>query len=131
MRSLKWNGKVVLNLQRDIRKIALKSRTIWWIKSHNSGIKIRNFTIKRTDGRTVGHWYTIIRPVLKKGVKTRLRSSISISLCTMGFPIESIPTKGSISSRRYSMSYMQLDKDDFYKSSTTIYHPMSNGYAID
>jgi hypothetical protein len=46
MQSLKWIGKGVLNLQRDIQKIALKSRTIWWIKSHNSGMKIRNFTIK-------------------------------------------------------------------------------------
>jgi hypothetical protein len=44
VRSLKWIGQGVLNLQRDIRKIALKSRTIWWIKSHNSGMKIRNFT---------------------------------------------------------------------------------------
>jgi hypothetical protein len=38
--SLKWIGKGVLNLQRDIRKIALESRTIWWIKSHNSGKKM-------------------------------------------------------------------------------------------
>jgi hypothetical protein len=35
MRSLKWIGKGVLNLQCDIWKIASKSRTIWWIKSHN------------------------------------------------------------------------------------------------
>jgi hypothetical protein len=53
MRSLKWTGKGVLNLQRDIRKIALKSRTIWWIKSHNSRMKIRNFTIKYTDRKTI------------------------------------------------------------------------------
>jgi hypothetical protein len=30
-----------------------KSPTIWWIKSHNSGMKIRNFTIKYTDCKTI------------------------------------------------------------------------------
>jgi hypothetical protein len=29
-----------------------KSPTIWWIKSHNSGMKIRNYTIKYTDRKT-------------------------------------------------------------------------------
>jgi hypothetical protein len=53
VQSLKWIGQGVLNLQRDIRKIALKSRTIWWIKSHNSGMKIQNFTIKYTDRKTI------------------------------------------------------------------------------
>jgi hypothetical protein len=53
MQSLKWIGKGVLNLQRDIQKIVLKSRTIWWIKSHNSGMKIRNITIKYTDRKTI------------------------------------------------------------------------------
>jgi hypothetical protein len=53
MQSLKWIGKGVLNLQRDIQKIVLKSRTIWWIKSHNTGMKIRNFTIKYTDHKTI------------------------------------------------------------------------------
>jgi hypothetical protein len=53
MQSLKWIVKGVLNLQRDIQKIVLKSRTIWWIKSHNTGMKIRNFTIKYTDHKTI------------------------------------------------------------------------------
>jgi transposase-like protein len=30
-----------------------KSPTVWWIKSHNSGMKIRNFTIKYTDHKTI------------------------------------------------------------------------------
>ena len=30
-----------------------KSPTIWWIKSHNSGMKIQNFTIKYTDRKTI------------------------------------------------------------------------------
>ena len=30
-----------------------KSPTIWWIKSHNSGMKIRNFTIKYTDHKII------------------------------------------------------------------------------
>jgi hypothetical protein len=30
-----------------------KLPTIWWIKSHNFGMKIRNFTIKYTDRKTI------------------------------------------------------------------------------
>jgi hypothetical protein len=45
--------KRVLSLQRDIRKIVLKSRTIWWIKSHNSGMKNQNFTKKYTNRKTI------------------------------------------------------------------------------
>jgi uncharacterized protein YaeQ len=30
-----------------------KSTTIWWIKSHNSGMKFRNFTINYTDNKTI------------------------------------------------------------------------------
>jgi hypothetical protein len=50
-----------------LKKIALKSRTIWWIKSHNSGMKIRNFTIKYTDRKTINSNKSDIWSELAKG----------------------------------------------------------------
>jgi hypothetical protein len=41
-----------------------KSPTIWWIKSHNSGMKNWNVTKKYTDHQTINCFYT---PVFKTG----------------------------------------------------------------
>jgi hypothetical protein len=50
-----------------------KSPTIWWIKFHNSGMKIRNFTIKYTDHKTINSnnseiWSELAKRFLSKSV---------------------------------------------------------------
>jgi hypothetical protein len=49
MQSLRWIGQGVLIYSATYEKLP----TIWWIKSHNSGMKNWNFTKKYTDHKTI------------------------------------------------------------------------------
>ena len=76
--------------------------------------------------------FEIPRSTLAHRVSGRysIETKPGISLCIMGFPIDSIPTKGQfqVDDNRVICRLTRMTK-----SRTTIYHPMSNGMecAID